>query len=467
MSLIERLEQQKRILSESQQEPSASVSDDGKADAAADSGTAAPSIRFGRTDEFSELKSRIHHEVIDLLNQDSDDHMIEEDNREEYFKKIIDSLISAKGVSLPRSERTRLVNEVYNDLVGLGPLEPLLADPDITEIMVNGPDSVYVEVHGKIELTDVHFRSGEHVMNIIGRIVSAVGRRVDESSPMVDARLADGSRVNAIISPVCLSGPTITIRKFPKNPLTVSDLIRYTSVSPQMMAFLEACVKGRLNIIVSGGTGSGKTTLLGVLSGFIPENERIVTIEDAAELQLRQRHVITLESRPANIEGVGAISIRDLVRNALRMRPDRIVVGEVRSGETLDMLQAMNTGHDGSLTTAHANSPRDLISRLETMVLMSGMELPIRAIREQISSALDLIVHQARLKDGSRKIVSISEVMGMEGDTVILQDIFVYENRSMEGGKLHGRFLATGARPQFTEKLSGSGVLLRDDWFQN
>lgn len=465
MSLTERLEKQKRALSSSAAESPAKA--EPSAGPVSDQAEAAPGIRFGRSDEYIELKDRIHREVIDLANQDSEEGQIDDADREEYFKKLIDSLISAKGVTMPRSDRTRITNEIYNDLIGLGPLEPLLADPDITEIMVNGPDSVYVEIHGKIELTDVRFRNSEHVMNIIGRIVSAVGRRIDESSPMVDARLSDGSRVNAIIPPLSLTGPTITIRKFPKNPLTVSDLIRFTSVSPQMVSFLEACVKGRLNVIVSGGTGSGKTTLLGVLSGFIPGNERIVTIEDAAELQLRQRHVITLESRPANIEGVGAITIRDLVRNALRMRPDRIIVGEVRSGETLDMLQAMNTGHDGSLTTAHANSPRDLISRLETMVLMSGMELPVKAIREQISSALDLIVHQARLKDGTRKIVSISEVIGMESDTVVLQDLFLFEHQSMESGKVRGRFVATGARPQFTEKLSASGVMLRDDWFQN
>lgn len=283
---------------------------------------------------------------------------------------------------------------------------------------------------------------------------------------MVDARLADGSRVNAVIPPVSLSGPTITIRKFSKQPLGVSDLIRFSSVSPQMMAFLEACVKARMNIIVSGGTGSGKTTLLSVLSGYIPENERIVTIEDAAELRLQQRHVITLESRPANIEGAGQITIRDLVRNALRMRPDRIVVGEVRSGETLDMLQAMNTGHDGSLTTAHANSPRDLISRLETMVLMSGMDMPVAAIREQVSSALNLIVHQARMRDGSRKIVSITEVVGMEGDTVTLQDIYVYKPAGI-GGSMRDAFVATGTRPTFVEKMADNGIMVKDEWFQN
>ncbi|MEL7656471.1 MAG: CpaF family protein, partial [Bacillota bacterium] len=307
----------------------------------------------------------------------------------------------------------------------------------------------------------------DHLLNIIGRIVSSVGRRIDETSPMVDARLADGSRVNAVIPPIVLNGPTITIRKFSKNPLTVSDLIQKASVSPMMMSFLEACVKGKLNIIVSGGTGSGKTTLLNVLSGYIPDTDRIVTIEDAAELQLRQNHVVTMESRPTNLEGAGQITIRDLVRNALRMRPDRIVVGEVRSGETLDMLQAMNTGHDGSLTTAHANTPRDLMSRLETMVLMSGMELPVKAIREQVSSALDLIVHQARMKDGSRKVVNITQVVGMEGDTITLQDIFVYKQHGLDSeGKIAGSFVSTGIRPTFLDKLVSNGVLVKDDWFR-
>jgi len=353
-------------------------------------------------------------------------------------------------------------------VVGLGPLEPLLSDPEITEIMVNGPYNVYVERKGKLVLSDTVFKDDNQVMNVINRIVSSVGRRVDESSPMVDARLADGSRVNAVIPPIALNGPTLTIRKFSKNPLTTGDLIRYGSVSPKMMGFLDACVKGKLNIIVSGGTGSGKTTFLNVLSSFIPDTDRIVTIEDAAELQLRQNHVVTMESRPSNLEGTGQITIRDLVRNALRMRPDRIVVGEVRSGETLDMLQAMNTGHDGSLTTAHANTPRDLMSRLETMVLMSGLELPIKAIREQVSSALDIIVQQTRLKDGSRKVVNITEVVGMEGDTITLQDLFVFKQEGLDStGKITGRYVSTGIRPGFIEKLTSNGILVKDDWFMN
>ena len=417
------------------------------------------------TEEYGELKQQVHAEVIDLVNRESGSLREDDPGKKEYIRSVIESVVNLRGGDVPRSERGKLITELYNDIVGLGPLEALLADPEVSEIMVNGADHVYVETHGKLRLTNVKFRDDAHVMNVINRIVSSVGRRIDESSPMVDARLADGSRVNAIIPPCALTGPTITIRKFSATPLTVADLIRFGSVSPQMVTFLEACVKARLNIVVSGGTGSGKTTLLSVLSAYIPEDERIVTIEDAAELQLRQEHVITLESKPANVEGAGAVTIRDLVRNALRMRPDRIVVGEVRSGETLDMLQAMNTGHDGSLTTAHANSPRDLMSRLETMVLMSGFDMPVKAIREQIASALDLVVHQARLRDGSRKIVSISEVVGMEGDTITLQDIFVYRPTGFGPDGTAGGFLPTGIRPGFLEKMADNGVSVRDEWF--
>lgn len=455
MSLLERLEKQKNIQK--------SDADSGKSlrDARSSQKNDAPA------EEYAELKKEVHREVIDLINRDSE--KLAEDNAEraEFIRSAIDSVLTIKGSEIPRAERPRIVNELYNDIVGLGPLEPLLADPSISEIMVNGWDHVYVEMKGKIEKTQVKFRDDAHVLNVINRIVTSVGRRIDESSPMVDARLADGSRVNAIIPPCALTGPTITIRKFSKNPLTVADLMRFGSVSPHMVAFLEACVKARLNIVVSGGTGSGKTTLLSVLSDYIPENERIVTIEDAAELQLRQEHVITLESKPANVEGNGAVTIRDLVKNALRMRPDRIVVGEVRSGEALDMLQAMNTGHDGSLTTAHANSPRDLMSRLETMVLMSGFDMPVKAIREQIASALDLVVQQSRLRDGSRKITSISEVVGMEGDTITLQDIFVYKQHGYGPDGTGGAFVATGVRPNFAGKMLDNGVALRDEWFQN
>jgi pilus assembly protein CpaF len=453
MGLMERLEKQK---TPTQQEQTTEISP-------SPNKTQAPYV-----DEYSGLKDRIHNEIIELVNQEAADKGDLKPDDDEHLMKSIELLVDEKGNSIPRTERSRLAKEIYHNVVGLGPLEPLLADPEISEIMVNGPYNVYVERKGKLELSNTVFKDSGHVMNVLNRIVSSVGRHIDEASPMVDARLMDGSRVNAIIPPLALNGPTITIRKFSKNPYTVSDLIRFGSVSPRMMAFLDACVKGKMNIIVSGGTGSGKTTLLNVLSGYIPNSDRIVTIEDAAELQLHQNHVVTLESRPANLENAGQVTIRDLVRNSLRMRPDRIIVGEVRSGETLDMLQAMNTGHDGSLTTAHANSPRDLISRLETMVLMSGMEFPVKAIREQVSSALNLIVHQSRMKDGSRKIVNITEVVGMEGDTVTLQDVFIFKPEGIDlTGKLKGKYLATGIRPSFLDKIAESGILVRDEWFSN
>lgn len=419
-------------------------------------------------DEYSELKEMAHKEFIETVNQQDISLFNVKGEQEEELYKIMESIIEFRAPNISRAQRTKILKEIFNDVMGLGPLESLLNDDDNTEIMVNGPFSVYVERKGKLELSDVVFKDNNHVMNIINRIVSSVGRRIDESSPMVDARLKDGSRFNAVIPPLSLVGPSMTIRKFSKKPFTSSDLIKFGSLSPKMVSFLEACVKGRMNIIVSGGTGSGKTTLLNVLSSSIPNNERIVTIEDAAEIQLNQDHVVTLESRPPNLEGSGQITIRDLVRNSLRMRPDRIIVGEVRSGETLDMLQAMNTGHDGSLTTAHANSPRELMSRLETMVLMSGMELPVRAIREQIHSAIDIVVQQSRMKDGSRKIVNITEVVGMEGDTITLQDIFTYRAQGIDSnGKLKGNFIATGIRPNFLEKLTSSGIIVRDDWFTN
>ena len=419
-------------------------------------------------DEYSELKERAHKDFIETVNQQDISLFNVKGEQEEELYKIMESIIESKAPNVSRTERTKILKEIFDDVMGLGPLESLLNDDDITEIMVNGPSRVYVERKGKLVLSDIVFKDNNHVMNIINRIVSSVGRRIDESSPMVDARLKDGSRFNAVIPPLSLVGPSMTIRKFSKKPFTSSDLIKFGSLSPKMVSFLEACVKGRMNIIVSGGTGSGKTTLLNVLSSSIPNNERIVTIEDAAEIQLNQDHVVTLESRPANLEGSGQITIRDLVRNSLRMRPDRIIVGEVRSGETLDMLQAMNTGHDGSLTTAHANSPRELMSRLETMVLMSGMDLPVRAIREQIHSALDIVVQQSRMKDGSRKIVNITEVVGMEGDTITLQDIFTYRAQGIDSyGRLKGSFMSTGIRPNFLEKLTSSGIIVRDDWFTN
>lgn len=381
---------------------------------------------------------------------------------------VIDEVLAEYSDTITRVERARLSTVLFNEVMGLGPLEVLLNDPSVTEVMVNGPKQVFVEQGGKIKLSGVRFRDEEAVMQVIEKIVSAIGRHVDEASPMVDARLKDGSRVNIIIPPLSLVGPVVTIRKFSKTPFTVHDLINFGSLTPRMASFLEACVKGNLNMMVAGGTGSGKTTLLNVLSAFIPTDQRIVTIEDAAELQLKQQHVITLESRPANLEGRGEIAIRDLVKNALRMRPDRIIVGEVRSGEALDMLQAMNTGHDGSLTTGHANSPRDMISRIETMVMMAGVDMPLYAIRSQIASALDVIVQQSRLRDGSRRVVSITEITGMEGDIVSMQDIFVFEtDGSTDGqGRFNGRFKSTGVYPKCVSKIRSNGVPVYDEWFQ-
>lgn len=411
-----------------------------------------------RQDPYSQLKIRIHKKVIETLGrQESGDPTELAPELERLVAELIDQEVSV----ISRGDKERIISEIVDEAVGYGPIHPLLVDDSISEIMVNGPNQVYVEREGKLVKTDVVFRDDNHVIHIIEKIVAPLGRRIDESSPMVDARLPDGSRVNAIIPPLSLCGPSITIRKFAKDPLTIDDLLNFDSLSLEMAAFLEAAVKARLNIVVSGGTGSGKTTTLNVLSSFIPPDERIVTIEDAAELQLRQEHVVSLETRPANIEGKGAVTIRDLVRNSLRMRPDRIVVGEVRSGEALDMLQAMNTGHDGSLTTGHANSPRDMLSRLETMVLMAGMDLPVRAIREQIASAIDLIVHQSRLRDGSRKITHITEVQGMEGDVIVLQDIFYFRQTGYdENGKVLGEFRSTGIRPKFVRKLEEAGITL-------
>ncbi len=410
-------------------------------------------------DEYRELRETVHREVVDIINRRAAKEGRTTENSE--ILPMLETALDLYGPTVPRPEKNRVARELYDEICGLGPLEPLLADETISEIMVNGAGRIYVERGGRLSLSDVTFRDEAHVRAIIDRIVSPLGRHIDEANPMVDARLADGSRVNAVIAPLSLRGSVITIRKFAKNPLKIQDLITFGSLSVQMAAFLEACVKGRLNIVVSGGTGSGKTTLLNVLSAFIPADERIVTIEDAAELQLVQDHVVPLESRPANLEGKGSVTIRDLVRNALRMRPDRIIVGEVRGGEALDMLQAMNTGHDGSLTTAHANAPRDLLSRLETMVLMAGMELPIKAIREQVASAVDLVVQQSRMRDGSRKITSVCEVVGMEGDIITTQDVFVYEH----GGRNPGRFRATGIRPHCVEKLRDNGVTVSEDWF--
>lgn len=421
-------------------------------------------------DPFQGLKQKIHQKVIEALDEESFRRPVPSDREEKDFsarvEELINRIMDREAEYLSRMERQKIVTEIMDELVGYGPIEPLIRDPEISEIMVNGPKQVFIERDGKLEKTGISFRDKEHVMHIIDKIVSPLGRRIDESMPMVDARLPDGSRVNAVIPPLSLIGPVITIRKFSREPLTIQDLIRFGTLTPQMATFLEACVKARLNIIISGGTGSGKTSTLNVLSSFIPANERIVTIEDAAELQLNQEHVITLESRPPNIEGKGEITIRDLVRNALRMRPERIVVGEVRSGEALDMLQAMNTGHDGSLTTVHANSPRDLLARLETMVMMAGMELPAKAIREQIASAFDLIIHQARLRDGSRKITHVTEVVGMEEDKITLQDIFVYKiTGTDERNRALGKFRATGVVPRALNKLETAGIHLPPNFF--
>ncbi len=414
-------------------------------------------------ESFREAKYRVQNRLINELDPKLDlTNQVEVRQQiEELFAKIADE----EGLALTRAERVRMLEQITDEILGLGPLEPLLRDETLTEVMVNGPQQIYIEREGRLELTNVTFQNDEHVMKVIQRIIAPIGRRIDESSPMVDARLPDGSRVNAIIPPLSLVGPVITIRKFSATPFTVNDLVRFGTATPEMFEFLEACVKARLNIFVSGGTGSGKTTTLNILSSFIPDDERIVTIEDAAELQLRQEHVVTLESRPANIEGKGAIAIRELVRNALRMRPDRIVVGECRSAEALDMLQAMNTGHDGSMSTGHANSPRDMLSRLETMVMMTGMELPLRAIREQIASAVDVIVHQSRMKDGSRRITHITEVQGMEGDVVVMQDIFIFEQTGLVDGKIQGRLRPTGIRPKFVEKFEVSGIHLPPNTF--
>lgn len=385
---------------------------------------------------------------------------------EQVIGNYVEKVLEENPFAVPVSERSKIVSDLKDEMLGLGPIEVLLKDPTVTEIMVNGPKKIFVERMGRLQLTDIQFHDDSHVMNIIERILSPIGRHIDESVPLVDARLEDGSRVNIIIPPLSLVGPCITIRKFATKALSVDNLITFGTLDRKMADFIKACIQARINILVSGGTGSGKTTTLNVLSSFIPENERIVTIEDAAELKLQQEHVVTLESRPANIEGNGEITIRDLVKNALRMRPDRIIVGEVRGGEALDMLQAMNTGHDGSLTTAHANNPRDALSRLETMVLMAGFEMPIRAIREQVSSAIELILQQSRLKDGSRKITYITEVQHMEGDVITTQDLFRFEQTGMdENGKLTGHFVSTGMQPGFMDKFQVNGVSLPDDFF--
>jgi pilus assembly protein CpaF len=415
---------------------------------------------------FEELKRLIHSKLVDKLDLSRVSDLEGETLRRE-IRLVVERLCDTENPLLNRMERERLIDEVLDETFGFGPLEVLLKDPTISDILINGPHKIYVERRGKMEKSDVKFRDNEHLLQIIDRIVSKVGRRVDETSPMVDARLPDGSRVNAIIAPLALDGASVSIRRFGSNPLKLEDLLNYKAFTPEMAMLLEACIKARLNIIISGGTGCGKTTLLNTLSSFIGHDERVVTIEDAAELQLQQDHIVRLETRPPNIEGKGSVTCRDLVRNALRMRPERIIIGECRGAESLDMLQAMNTGHAGSMTTLHANTPRDAQARLETMIMMAGMELPIKAMRQQISSAVDLIIQANRLQGGPRKVTHITEVMGMEQDMIVMQDIFRYRQLGIDqNGRTFGQFEATGVRPSFVSRLEASGIKLAANLFQ-
>jgi pilus assembly protein CpaF len=423
--------------------------------------------RQERPDRSVEVRDRIQEQLIGVLGgRLYDDAMSDGDLRRLVDSRLRD-LLEAEEMPLSIQEKAQIIQQIGDNILGLGPIEPFIRDPEITEIMVNGHRAVYIERAGKIHRTEVEFKSEEDLRRAIDKIVGRVGRRIDDASPYVDARLADGSRVNAIIPPVAIRGSALTIRKFSADPFTAKDLVDFGTMTPEVVRFLDACVRGRLNILVSGGTGAGKTTLLNVLSAFLPEDERIITIEDSAELRLQQPHVVSLEYRPPNIEGEGEITIRDLVRNALRMRPDRIVVGEVRGGETLDMLQAMNTGHDGSISTIHANSPRDVLSRLETLALMAGMDLTVRALREQVAAALDLIVHVSRLQDGVRRVTNVSEVVGLEGDTVTMQDLFLFhvEGGLDERGRVRGRMAPTGLRPHFLDALAERNVTLETSWF--
>jgi len=458
MSLLKRIEQGQGGGNSSGQPPSDNQGGEGSRLSSLQARRVNAPITSPQAGSYFDLKTRVQNKLLSELDPSMDVTRTDEVRRT--IQDLFEQILAEENIVLSRPERARLFEQIAAEILGFGPLQPLLEDDTITEIMVNGPKNVYVERKGKLHRVPVTFENNDHVMRIIDRIVAPLGRRIDESSPYVDARLQDGSRVNAVIPPISLVGPTLTIRKFSRNPITVEQLIQFGSVSPEAIQFLKACVEARLNILISGGTGSGKTTLLNVMSSFIPGDERILTIENAAELQLRQEHVVTLESRPPNIEGRGEITIRDLVINALRMRPERIIVGECRGGETLDMLQAMNTGHDGSMTTAHANSPRDAIARVETMCLMAGMDLPVRAIREQVASAVDLICQQERMRDGTRKVTYITEVSGMEGDVITMTDIFVFEQTGMENGKIIGRLRPTGLRPKFMEKIESAGINL-------
>ncbi|HZJ42348.1 MAG TPA: CpaF family protein [Pyrinomonadaceae bacterium] len=415
---------------------------------------------------FQEMKSRLHRTLINRMDLTKLSSLSPEQVHAEVLR-LAETVLAQEAMPLSASERERLVSDVQHELFGLGPLEPLLADPTISDILVNSAHTIYIERRGKIEATNVRFKDDEHLMRVIERIVSSVGRRIDESSPMVDARLQDGSRVNAIIPPLSIDGPVLSIRRFGSDPLRMNALVGNKALTKEIAEMLEMCVKARLNVLISGGTGAGKTTLLNALSAYIPENERIVTIEDSAELQLQQPHVVRLETRPPNIEGRGEVTQRDLVRNALRMRPDRIVIGEVRGGESIDMLQAMNTGHDGSLTTIHANTPRDALARLETMIQMTGMRLSDRAMRQQIASALDLVLQVARMSDGSRRVTSIAELTGMEGETITMQEIFLYERTGVDAqGQVVGKFKSTGIRPRFAERLKSFGMQLPRAFFE-
>ena len=407
---------------------------------------------------YFDLKTRVQNKLLAELDPSMD--ITKTDEVRRTIQELFEQILTEENIVLSRPERARLFEQIAAEILGFGPLQTLLEDETITEIMVNGAKNIYIERKGKLHRVPVTFENNDHVMRIIDRIVAPLGRRIDEASPYVDARLPDGSRVNAVIPPISLVGPVLTIRKFARNPITLEQLVQFGSISPEALQFLKACVEARLNVVISGGTGSGKTTFLNILSSFIPGDERIITIENAAELQLRQEHVVTLESRPANIEGRGEITIRQLVINSLRMRPERIIVGEIRDEAALDMLQAMNTGHDGSMTTLHSNGPRDTLSRLETMTLMAGMDLPSRAIREQIASAIDVIVHQDRMRDGTRKIVNITEVSGMEGDVITMTDIFVFEQTGFENGQIVGHLRPSGLRPKFMDKIENSGIHL-------
>ena len=460
MSLLKRIEQgQGSDAGSGSQAPgqSGSGSDNSRLSSLQTKRTNAP-ITSPQAGSYFDLKTRVQNKLLAELDPSMD--ITRTDEVKRTIQELFEQILSEENLVLSRPERARLFEQIAAEILGLGPLQPLLEDDTITEIMVNGAKNIYIERKGKLHRVPVTFENNEHLLRIIDRIVAPLGRRIDESSPYVDARLQDGSRVNAVIPPISLVGPVLTIRKFSKNPITVEQLVQFGSISMEALQFLKACVEARLNIIISGGTGSGKTTLLNVMSGFIPDDERIITIENAAELQLRQEHVVTLESRPPNIEGRGEITIRDLVINSLRMRPERIIVGECRGGETLDMLQAMNTGHDGSMTTAHANSPRDVLSRVETMCLMAGMDLPVRAIREQVASAIDVIVQQERMRDGTRKVVTVAEVSGMEGDVITMTDIFSFEQTGVESGKIIGRLRPTGLRPKFMDQIEAAGINL-------